>query len=223
MDLVGVRPAMHRILRITGMAELFPGYRTVDATALPSSSGPSENRFGRAGEEGGNRDNAFLPVTIYLSDENGYEDVRFAVEILLLNAGLRIDSREDPVLGSWFQRMWAAVSTAVRTPLAREGALVATHIIDTRVVLIHDAVITAKLMENLPPVISALNGYEEAVIRVGALLIVKVDGKVAVHQLTPAQQAIMDHQPELAKAPREVFACLGLSSQNGDSSITALQ
>ena len=85
----------------------------------------------------------------------------------------------------------------VKSPIAREGALVATHMVDSRLILAQDAVITAKLMENLPHVIESLQPTKDAVIRIGALLIVKVDWVVTVHQLTAAQQAMLDHQPQL--------------------------
>jgi anti-anti-sigma factor len=119
---------------------------------------------------------SLLPITIYLSKGDIHEQVQSAVENLLSEVGLRIDSRDDPVFGSWFRQMWAALGKTVKSPIAREGALVATHMADTRLVLAQDAVITAKLMENLSPVIESLQPTKDAVIRIGALLIVKSIG-----------------------------------------------
>jgi hypothetical protein len=48
-------------------------------------------------------------------------------------------------------------------------------------------------------------------VRAGALLIVKIDWVVQVHQLTAAQQAILDHQPHLVASPKEIAAALQLS------------
>ncbi len=47
--------------------------------------------------------------------------------------------------------------------------------------------------------------------RAGALLIVKVDWEVQVHQLTAAQQARLDHRPQLAASPREIIGALQLT------------
>jgi len=160
---------------------------------------------------------SLLPITIYLSDEKIHERVQAAVENLLSEVGLHIDSRDDPVIGSWFRQMWAAVGKTAKSPIAREGALVATHMADTRLILAQDAVITAKLMENLPRVIESLQPTKDAVIRIGALLIVKVNWVVTVHQLTAAQQAMLDHKPQLTAAPHEIIATLKALSQNGDS------
>ena len=55
-------------------------------------------------------------------------------------------------------------------------------------------------------------------LRVGALLIVKVNWVVNVSQLTAAQQAKLDHQPQLAPSPHEIIAALDLtvSSPSGE-------
>ncbi len=62
------------------------------------------------------------------------------------------------------------------------------------------------MLQNLDPVPTALQPTKEAVIRVGALLIVKVDGVVGAHQLTSARQFQLDPQPWLATAPHEILA-----------------
>jgi hypothetical protein len=49
---------------------------------------------------------------------------------------------------------------------------------------------------------------KDAVVRAGALLIVKVDWVVRIYQLTAAQQAILDHRPHLAASPQEIITAL---------------
>jgi hypothetical protein len=166
------------------------------------------------GTTGANVDRSTLPVTIYLSEERTHYQVEAAVEHLLDAAGLRVQDREEPVIGSWFRRMRAATADVIRSPVAREGALVAAHVADTRIVLSQDAAVTATLLQNLGPVIGSLQPTRDAVLRVGALLIVKVDWVVTVVQLTAAQQALMDHRPQLACSPREIISALDLTTCN---------
>jgi hypothetical protein len=153
-----------------------------------------------------------LPVTIYLADEQAHDQVEAAVEDLLASVGLQVEERDDPVIGSWFRRMRAALKDAVRSPAAREGALVAAHAADTRLVLAHDAAITNSLSQGVAPVITSLQPTKDAVVRVGAMLIVKVEWKVHVFQLTAAQQARLDHRPQLASEPQEIIAALSLTA-----------
>jgi hypothetical protein len=58
------------------------------------------------------------------------------------------------------------------------------------------------------------------VIRAGALLIVKMGSTLVVHQLTPAQQLQLDHQPQLAQRPHDILSALELqpssSAQSAD-------
>ncbi|MFF8478866.1 hypothetical protein [Streptomyces sp. NPDC015414] len=151
-----------------------------------------------------------LPVTIYLSDEGTSHDVQAAVEELLGHAGLAVIDREDPVLGSWFRRMRATISRAAGSQVVRESALTAAHVADARLVLAQDATITATMMQNVGPVLASLQPTKDAVVRLGAVLIVKVDWEVRVIQLTAAQQAVLDHQPQLATSPRDVIGAIGL-------------
>ena len=88
--------------------------------------------------------------------------------------------------------------------------MTAVHAADARLVLAQDASITATLLSNLAPVIASLQPTKDAVLRVGALLIVKVDWTVQVVQLTAAQQATLDHQPHLVSGPHEIIAVLQL-------------
>jgi len=153
-----------------------------------------------------------LSITVYLSDEAVHEEIEAAVEGLLASAGIQITERDDPIIGSWFRRMRARSDAAPRSPVAREAAMAAVHAADTRLVHSPDAQVTATLLQNLGPVIAALQPTKDAVIRAGALLIVKVDWVIAVHQLTAAQQLELDHHPSLAASPHEILTALQLPS-----------
>ncbi|MGW2779542.1 hypothetical protein ACWC4C_44955 [Streptomyces olivaceoviridis] len=148
-------------------------------------------------------------VTIYLSDETSHANVQSAVEDLLERADLLIQVREDPVIGSWFRQIWVALDQSLNSKAVREGALTAAHVADTRLILAQDATITATLLQNLGPVLASLDSTKDAVLRIGALLIVKVDWTVNVFQLTAAQQARLDHQPQLTTSPQEIIKALG--------------
>lgn len=153
---------------------------------------------------------ALVPITIYLSDEAQHRDVEAAVEHLLEQAGLTVQERDDPIIGSWFRQMRATVARGLRSNVVREGALTAAHIADRHLVLGPDATVTATLMANLGPLLTSLQPTKDAVLRLGTLLIVKVEWQVTVFQLTAAQQAVLDHRPQLATAPRDVIQALGL-------------
>ncbi len=157
----------------------------------------------------------FAPVTIFLSDGTGHARVERAVEQLLGLAGLQVVSRGEPAEGSWFARMLAAR----RSPAANEALATVLHGADSRFVQQQDAQNTSMLMQNLAPLIAALQPTKDAAVRVGAVLVVKVDWVLVVHQLTARQQLTLDHSPELAAAPHEILHALGLHPAASRSAI----
>jgi hypothetical protein len=88
----------------------------------------------------------------------------------------------------------------VTTPAGREAAAVALHAMEQRVVLEKDADIAEKLMKCVEGVITALQPEQNAVVRLGPVLIVKADGVLTVLQLTAAQQLMLNHQPQLHRS-----------------------
>lgn len=151
-----------------------------------------------------------VPVSIYLADEEIHEEVESAVGQWLATADVSIYERDEPVIGSWFRAMRGSFWKAWHTPAAREAVLTAAHIADNRLFRAQDAYVTSTLLQNVGPVLQALQPTKDAVVRAGALLIVKIEWVVQVHQLTAAQQAILDHRPQLAASPAEIITALGL-------------
>lgn len=150
----------------------------------------------------------FVPVSIYLTNENIHEQVESSVEQWLATAGVSIDARDEPISGSWLRYLRGKAKRVAKTPAAREALLTGLHVADSHLVQTQDAYVTATLLQNVGPVLQSLQPTKDAVIRAGALLIVKIDWVVQVYQLTAAQQAVLDHQPKLAASPGEILAAL---------------
>jgi len=147
-----------------------------------------------------------IRVSIYLADEGIHDSVETAVEQWLTTANVSIDRRDRPVIGSWFRRLEASVNRAAKTPSGRKARRAGAP----------DASVTATLLQNVGPVLQALQPTKDAVVRAGALLIVKVDWAVHVYQLTAVQQTILDHhRPQVAASPAEVIAALRLTDPVG--------
>ena len=109
-----------------------------------------------------------LPVSIYLAEEGIHAQVEAAVEEWLGRAGISIEDREQPIIGSWFRRMRASAKVALNSETAQDLARTAVHAADARLILDQDARITAAFLSNLAPVIASLQPTKDAVLRVGA-------------------------------------------------------
>ncbi|EMD29441.1 hypothetical protein C791_4290 [Amycolatopsis azurea DSM 43854] len=155
-------------------------------------------------------DSRGFPISIYLSTAAGHELVQAAVEDLVRTAGAEIIELGDPEIGSWMRRLVGRLKDAANTPAGRDAAVTAAHAVEARLVQAQDATNTATLMQNLAPTLTALQHTPSAVVRVGALLIVKNGDALAVHQLTAAQQFQLNHKPALLTSPHDILRALGL-------------
>jgi hypothetical protein len=93
----------------------------------------------------------------------------------------------------------------------------AEHAVESRFLQAPDEAVTARMLENLGPLIGALKPIDDAVIRVGALLLVKVDGVLTIVQLTAAQQLKLDHEPSLVRSPQDVLSILRSEEQQASN------
>ncbi|GAB3742720.1 hypothetical protein GCM10027598_74960 [Amycolatopsis oliviviridis] len=162
-----------------------------------------------------------FPISIYLSTAAGHELVQAAVEGLVRMAGAEIIELGDPEIGSWMRRLVGRVKDAADTPAGREAAATVAHAADARFVQAQDAANTATLMQNLAPTLTALQHIPSAVVRVGALLIVKNGDTLAVHQLTAAQQFHLNHEPDLLASPHDILRALGLHATQDTAAVPA--
>jgi hypothetical protein len=160
-----------------------------------------------------------VPVTIYLGDGHTHGQVETAVEDALAGAGMYVAERQDPVSGSWSRNLRARMRSGAKTPAGREAMAVALHALEQRAVLEKDADIAQKLMTGVQGVITALQPERNAVVRMGPVLIVKADGHLTVLQLTVEQQLMLNHRPQLHRAPRDLLDALG----HGPDSAAALE
>jgi anti-anti-sigma factor len=178
--IVVTRPNVLRVLTLSGISDVISVYPTVDEALAGYPGGPDP---GPAAAEA-----PALPVTIYLSAADGHESVEFSVEHLLVAAGWRIGRRDQPVTGSWFRRLHAVAGprAAYRGPLP-------------------DPELASRLTGGLAPVVQSLQAYDEALLRVGPVLIVRVDGTVTVLELSAVQQASLDQHSWLASSPSDAL------------------
>jgi hypothetical protein len=107
---------------------------------------------------------------------------------------------------------------AVQAQIAHDTDSTARRVAENELFLARDTQVSAALLQNIGPLLQSLRETRDAVVRIGALLIVKVEWRVQVFQLTVSQQAILDNQPELMSSPHEIVSSLELASPSEDES-----
>ncbi len=149
-----------------------------------------------------------ISISVYLSDAATASGVETEIENLLATAGLVAFDPEPPVIESWFRRQKARAAKAASTPAGKELIATAAHAVEAKTVQAWDAEVTSKMLANLGPVLTAIEPNNEVVLRIGAILIVKIDGSLGVYQLNASQQFALDHAPQLAKDAHEILRVL---------------
>jgi hypothetical protein len=125
-------------------------------------------------------------------------------------ADIHTTGAEPPIIGSFFQRIraWARTDDAHRlaADLRRAAELRALDAAQAAVnAQQSDAV--CRLIESL-----ATAKSEEAVIQIGSLLLIKVDGCVSVRELTSQEIHYLRSRPQLIQKPRALLCELQLGS-----------
>jgi hypothetical protein len=155
---------------------------------------------------------------IYLADGREHAEVERAVEEWLADAGLEVVFRDDPIIGSWSRTLWVRVRTMARGQAAGEVAATVVRTLELRHYGVLDAQVTATLMQSTAQVLASLQNSKDAAIRLGAVLILKVDWVPVVTQLSAAQQLKLDHHPEMLDVPAQLLRFLGLDEADTPAS-----
>jgi DNA-binding MarR family transcriptional regulator len=155
------------------------------------AEGTVESRTVRAYGSGGRG----RPATVFVITDAGRSAFEHDEDGLATNALRFIEKRMGPEALAEFARQ--QVSELER----RYAAVLAKHGVTAPPQTMAEAVSTdgsataVALPANLEPVVASLQPFDNAEVRVGALMIVKANGVVEVFQLTLPEQAVLDHNP----------------------------
>ncbi|RJQ71899.1 hypothetical protein D5S17_26935 [Pseudonocardiaceae bacterium YIM PH 21723] len=144
-------------------------------------------------------------MTLYLGCEDDAERVESALADVLSHYGLEIRHVSWPVVRSWFRRLgvWFKTSdTADRISRDLERA------VELRVLHQAQAQVDAAQGDVVAKLISSLENTQNALIQVGSVLLLKVNGVLSVRNLTQRELALLEHRPELFSNPAGVLQAL---------------
>lgn len=153
-----------------------------------------------------------VPVAIYLSDGSAHEDVQRLVEDLADTLDLDVVYRGPEVTGSWFRAFTARTRSKVAGSELRDRLQKLERGIELHALHRAQAEVDEKQGSTVAQLLTALDGTPNALIQIGSLLIVKVDGVPAVRNLTQLELRHLEQNPQLLGDPRGVLAALQQSS-----------
>ena len=146
-----------------------------------------------------------VPVVVYISNEQDAEAVEEAVGQVLESFGMEVVVRKDPVHGSWYRKLTARTKDAVSKPEFQDRLAKMERALDMQVLLRGQAQIDAAQGTTVAQLISSLNNTPNATIQIGSVLLIKIDGVLAIRNLTQVELAHLERHPDLLKSPTVIL------------------
>lgn len=138
-----------------------------------------------------------VPVQIYVDETAAGPVVERGLRDLLSEIGIVALTGPEPVIGSWYRKLFGTIKDASGTHTGQELRRAAEiQLIDR-----YQAGIDGTTAGAVSTMIAALANTRGAVIQAGSVLLVKVDDKIVVRQLTPEQLVHWNENPSLFTDP----------------------
>jgi hypothetical protein len=154
-----------------------------------------------------------VPVTVYLSDGDAHRDVQNAMSDLLSQFGLEVVTALPSLEGSWYRAFVtrlrnAETSDELADRLQRVERGIELHLLHKK-----QAEIDSLQGEAVAKLLTALESTPSALIQIGSVLLVKVDGIPVVRNLTQQELTYLERNPSLLRNPAAILDALQAAGQ----------
>jgi hypothetical protein len=134
--------------------------------------------------------------------------------------GYELKSEDEPVYGSWWKRIQFVLNKQVSVDELDRAISKGKKALELKHVELPTAEQTEKLASASKSIIESLEGFNEAVVRLGAILVLKrtVNGepKLIVQQLSSELITLLDKKPQLLKSPQTIYELITGDVQGED-------
>ncbi|TCO43789.1 helix-turn-helix domain-containing protein [Actinocrispum wychmicini] len=161
-------------------------------------------------------DTGTVPLVLYLSDASQAPQVEQALENALAAFDGEVDHRESPIIRSWFRRMRIRFRDADGPEAVRRWGRELDRAVELRAVDEVQARVDATQSKAVAELLTALADTPAALIQLGSVLLIKVDGVPIVRNLTQAELNYLQRNPNLLRDP---IACLDALQKAADRGV----
>lgn len=147
-------------------------------------------------------------IAIYLGDDGARTEVQEAVVELTEAAGWAIAEWSEEIQGSWFKLLKAKAKDVAASDLAHEVAADLRRAAELRTLHVTQAQVDDTQATAASRLIQSLENTQRAVLLVGSILVVKVDGAVTVRTLSHRHLDHLERHPHLIADPTKILLAL---------------
>lgn len=142
----------------------------------------------------------WVPVSIYTTDDNGTLLKDFVLAVLS-EFGFENAVEEPPVLGSWFQRLWARSRAVAGSEPVRERVAKLERALEVEGLGKRQAEIDRAKAESVAALYEVVREQENAVIRTGSIILIKTKGDIVVWTIGEMEVATLEKNSQLLRDP----------------------
>lgn len=146
-----------------------------------------------------------LAVQIYLESADGASAVDRSVLDVLRELNADVGVRPPPVIGSWWRGFKATMKKVAETEPLSDLALRLERVLEIQTLHGPQAQIDAAQAGAAADLIKSLEGQRNALVQIGSLLLIKLDGDLIVRNLTQRELAFIQRNPSSATNAREIL------------------
>jgi serine/threonine kinase PknH len=150
-------------------------------------------------------------VTVYTTNDDG-EPLRDAVVEVLEVAGFEVVSRDDPVRGSWFQRLFVRHRDSAAVKKLGELAEEAVRAAQLKYINTPRSESDEREANAIARLAEAMSNETDAVVFTSSILFIKTGGRLVSRVLTEAEIRKVQSNPELMRAPQELLQALSMTT-----------
>ncbi|WP_143267826.1 hypothetical protein [Amycolatopsis alba] len=149
-----------------------------------------------------------IPVRIWIEDEADSETVQEAVRELLEESGFAVSRAYPPQVGSWRRSFVYRLRRVGTSKELRRRLDKVERGIELQLLIKNQAEVDQAQGDAVAKLLASLQNTPTALIQIGSILLVKVDGVPHVRNLTQDEIALLDSNPSLLDNPEVALSAL---------------
>lgn len=153
---------------------------------------------------------AVLPVRYYVGtdDRNVADDVEHALEIILDDIGFRIAATYPIVRGSWFRKLFFMSREKLTPQQVAESVAKIERAAGVRALDLPQSQVDQNRADGVAKLLTALEKCPTALVQIGSICIIKIDGTPIVVNLTPRELSELEREPTIFSSPAEALSAI---------------
>ncbi|RJQ70993.1 hypothetical protein D5S17_28370 [Pseudonocardiaceae bacterium YIM PH 21723] len=162
-----------------------------------------------------------LPAVIYLDDAVAAPAVEAALHKVFQAFGLTVLELGEPIIRSWFRRMRVGARRAATGETGRRLYRELDRAVELRAVDQVQAQVDSAQAGAVAGLLTSLEGTQNALVQIGSVLLIKIDGVPLVRNLTQHEIAHLQRNPQLIRDPAAVLGELQRAADHTAISATS--